>query len=169
MNEFYHSFVAGFNSWYIVAPAMIVAMVLLGMTSFRLDLKTLEMDRTDNERLTKIMSAFMSLLLFVLIIVESGRGIIQWLINHMDNAAYLIFVIPVSLLVAFSAFAYILYLAATIGGWARLGYLVLIREDLLEKREKAKKAKKSCMVTLEKEPVNKTNFCDIGREVTLIS
>ncbi|MBO7657493.1 hypothetical protein J6S55_02550 [Candidatus Saccharibacteria bacterium] len=136
--------------------------------SNKIDMVDLEIIEKNNYRSLKILSGFLDLLFHVLVVIESGRGIFQVLLNHTDNPVYLTFVIPFLSLMSLSLGWYVLYISALFGKWVSLGYLVYARGiilDEMEEREQENK-KQPVLIDLEKKS-NIVDFCEL-KEIELI-
>lgn len=167
MNELYHDVTIGFNPWFVVGPTMMFVMWFLGVMSNKIDMIDLEIMEQDNQKSHKIFAAFLAVLFHGEVMIESGRGIFQTMLNHTDNPAYLAFVIPVLLMISLPTCWYVLYMSAMFGKWLSLGYLVYARTMILAEREAEEEKQQPVMITLEK-PDNIVNFNDIRPEIDLI-
>ena len=166
MNEFYHDVVVTFNAWFLVGPSMILAMWLIGVGSNKIDMVDLEIIEKDNDRSLKWLAAFLSLLLHVLIVVESGKGILQVMLNHTDSPAWLVVVIPMLTSLSLVLTWYALYMSGRFGKWTTLGYLVYARAKIEEEREEQKKEERRFkMIDLSEED---DNIIDFPKEIELI-
>src|SRR5574344_832658 len=96
MSMFYHEFEFGFNYWYIVVPAMLLANIIYGYITgiktrkvttngikaikFRENWVSIP-ELMKQKKFLMLALIFESFLAFVLITIESGNGIIQFLTN----------------------------------------------------------------------------------------
>lgn len=168
INELYHDVNVGFNAWFVVGPAMMIVMWFIGVTSNTIDVEDVDLEiyTKKNERSLKVMAGFLDVLFHALVVWESGRGIFQILVNHMDNPAYAFFVIPFLAIMSVTLCGYVLYVSARFGKWTSLGYLVSVRAQVLEEREERRK-RRFTMITLEKDS-NIVDFTDLAPEIDII-
>lgn len=138
MNEFYHDFVVGFNWWYVMLPLAMFLMVIIGMSRFALNRKTLKiMRKRENRFFLTLMAGALDLMLCALILKESFVGLLQVIANNLGDSD--IAWIPVLAALAILAMVFVCYYALYACG--RLGmkiayrYLKALRSELITMNE----------------------------------
>lgn len=86
MNMYYHNFVPGFNLWYVLAPGFIVLMAVLAAKNVYASSVTHYASQYYTNALFKIIAAICSIIISVLITIESGFGLVQ-LFDNMLTAS----------------------------------------------------------------------------------
>lgn len=84
MNKYFHSFVPGFNNWYILAPALIVVAIIIGRMTVKAKLGRRKSVRVlVTSQWTDIaIAAVLAIIVGYFIYEESFAGILQWWDNH---------------------------------------------------------------------------------------
>ena len=138
MNEFYHDFEIGFNSWYLVVPALMFLMFMIGASRYALSKKTLKIRRKQESKFyLKLVSLLFMFLSCLLIAIESITGLFQIVDNHLgdSDAAWSLFIVPM-ITVFLAMFIYELYYACgRMGMWLSYGYLSELQEELQAARD----------------------------------
>lgn len=145
MNEFYHAFKISFNWWFVVAPILVLATGVFGITKYKLDRKSLKiLTRGGGDFLLNVVATSLDALIHFLILRESGAGLVQLVANHLGDSdiAWMPIVASMALLGSALTFYIVLFGAGRIGEWARYGYLAKERAKIKKARE-AKKAEES--------------------------
>jgi hypothetical protein len=114
MNEYYHAFKVGFNWWEVVAVVFAILMLIIGWTTLYV--------RTDGKirrshRLVLMAPIVFGVILTVLLGVESGKGILQFLDNSLaanDSAVWSLILWPFALLFAGALLVVALYIVGFI-------------------------------------------------------
>lgn len=138
-NEFYHTFLPGFNWWYIVAPLMVLLMSAFGASNRRLNEKSLRiMGRDKRGYLLNALALILDFFLYLLVVRESAVGIVQLFANHLspdDNPAWaiILFVFAVSVSAVF-VYELLVY-AGKLGTHLKIVYLKKKRRKIREERE----------------------------------
>lgn len=105
-NDLYHSFVPGFNAWYVLLPMFLIAIVIFSLTCSRLSKRANRILRRDKEDfLLNIISVIFDIIIHIFFVIESGAGLIQVIINTLSDdtdAGWILFILPVTLV--FTAF-----------------------------------------------------------------
>lgn len=141
-NEFYHSFEIGFNFWYIVGPFMVLAMAFFGSFTFGLDIKRLKIQKRPGMILVlKYAAAILDLLFCLLVMSESGRGLFQYIVNHLGKDSVLwAYTIMIFLIIVMAISGYFLfYISGRVGEWAKHGYVLDLRREIKRQAEGQKK------------------------------
>lgn len=147
MNEYYHDFAAGFNSWYVVVPLFMLLIFFIGTSKYVLDAKNLRIKRRrKNDCLIRVTAAAMVVASFSLIMMESMAGIVQVVINHLTESsiAWLPVIAGVGLFFSAIVFYHLFLLFGRIGQWTMHGYLIDIVTEKRQEQEESRAQAVSC-------------------------
>lgn len=116
-NEFYHSFVPGFNAWYVLLPVFLVFIVVFSLSCLKLSRKKTHILKRDKQNyvLNALAIAF-DIIIHICFIFESGAGLIQLIINRLgddSDVGWVLFILPITLMYS-ALIIYVLYYGA---GW----------------------------------------------------
>ena len=75
MSNYYHEFVPGFNFWYVFVPMTLIIMYYVGKNNIYI--KKGKRYRRYNDRFYRLMSIVASVMTAILVLTESGDGIVQ--------------------------------------------------------------------------------------------
>lgn len=84
MNSYYHEIIISFNWWMVIMPAFLILSIFIGKKGAVLTRKG-AVRYTFNERFAKIIASISGVVFFILLLVESTNGIIQWFDNSLTN------------------------------------------------------------------------------------
>lgn len=137
-NEFYHNMTLGFNAWFVVGPIFTLLMVLSGIGKYKLTCKSLKILRRDTDDwLLNTICVVLDAILHTMIILESGSGLVQYALNHLDNytdPAWVPFIIFVELTFTSIVVWGIFFAAGKLGQFLRLHYLKAKRHQIIKQR-----------------------------------
>ena len=89
MTEYYHSFRAGFNWWYVIVPLMFVVCVLFATLLYRLGVRRRDGRLRVKQSYKQLTQAFVAIPLTIIAIwmiaAESWNGLIQFFDNHLTD------------------------------------------------------------------------------------
>lgn len=99
-NPYYHSFIPGFNAWYIVAVLGVILIAVVGYNMYYVHSGC--MFKRYNRRFIGFMSFVFTAILMVMVVKESWRGLVQFLDNGLaydDSPAWTMIGAPVALMI----------------------------------------------------------------------
>ena len=116
--NYYHELEIGFNWWYVVAPLLVVIAILFGRTKYKLNKETLTvLKRGGGDFLLRFVVVILDIVLHVLIVIESGAGILQFVANNLGDSdiAWAPIIIAMGVICTFGVFYAILFRAGKLG------------------------------------------------------
>ena len=140
MANVYHEFEVGFNWWYVIVPAFIIVMMVLGARKYFLkEMKIRSCDDGGMTAIEKYLAIVMAIITIALIAVESGIGIIQVLVNTGEHPFYVVLALVFAILLGLPLMYCLYFQAGKLGEWAKLGCLtefLTLRKERQENRER---------------------------------
>lgn len=136
--NYYHEFSVGFNWWYVVAPLLVIVIMMFGTTKYKLDEESLTvLKRGGGNHLLRVVVVVLDIVLHVMIIIESGAGILQFVANNLGDSdiAWAPVVVAMGAICSFGVFYEILFKAGKLGERAKRRKVFKLR--LQKKKEEA--------------------------------
>lgn len=127
-NDLYHSFVPGFNFWYVLLPVFLLLVVGFALSCLKMSKKRRRILKRDKEDkvLNAIVIAF-DVIFHIFFIFESGAGLIQVIINSLgddSDAGWVLFLLPISLMVSVMMIYGLLFGAGKLTKYLKNQYLL---------------------------------------------
>ena len=130
MNANYISANAEPNWWILLAIITFIAMVILGSKQYMIyrdENHDIRIKKVFGNGYYKLITIISSSIFGVLFSIESWRGVLQILDNHLgpnDSLAWSIILLPLAIITAIFIYAVIIYYIGIIAGMAKLGALI---------------------------------------------
>ena len=86
-NPFYHAFTPGFNWWYVVAILGIIVVALVGWNKYYIYAEHAyrkDLFRRYNNKFIGLVSTFFTIVVMIMVCIESADGIVQFLNNGLE-------------------------------------------------------------------------------------
>lgn len=131
-NDLYHGFTPGFNVWYVLLVVFLILVVAWSLNCSKLSKTKRRILRRDKEdKILNVIVIVFDVILHIFIAFESGAGLVQAILNSLGedtDPAWVIFLLPVSLMFSVATFYTVLFGAGKLTKYLKEKYLEFVRQ-----------------------------------------